>query len=391
MLKNIYYLYIKFTMGAGTCEDHYIQDAAECYWVYLCQKYLASLDPPLNISSVEERKTEFTEYCSTRDIVECFDKSDYKKNMDLCVVKWVQKLIEKYPGKKMDITNVEAEYRNESKKADFIIIFEDKQIIPVSLKNYRCGYDSIQLKSGTWHSFINGFALNVAPGPGMYIDYRTGKKFKAQSKSLKRRNENYEILGFSEIVSDLEQLDIIMKEVKDKYVYNDEYKYFTGDIPVKWVNDCRDYGHRGIEIIMNALDKLPKEKIKEKLLKDTDLCHNEELLLIGKNGTMMCSLFNENYKKLLCRVNSPDCKLSYHKHSKNLRMILVDHIGEILHIDIPFTLQKNGAWHLPSNKYEGELYHSKEKKYLKFGERRPKKSKEISTSTNMWFKIKDYL
>ena len=72
-------------------------------------------------------------------------------------------------------------------------------------------------------------------------------------------------------------------------------------------------------------------------------------------------------------------------------MSLVDNLGEILKIDIPFTLQKNGGWFLPKEKYEGTIYHKKEKKDLMYGERRPKKSKEINTSTNMWFKIKDYI
>ena len=83
--------------------------------------------------------------------------------------------------------------------------------------------------------------------------------------------------------------------------------------------------------------------------------------------------------------------ISYIKHEKSLRMSINDLEGEILHVDIPFTLQKNGAWYLPKEEYEGTQYHSGEKKELVYGERRPKKSKEINTSTNMWFKISDYV
>ena len=106
---------------------------------------------------------------------------------------------------------------------------------------------------------------------------------------------------------------------------------------------------------------------------------------------MMCSLFNEKYKNLLTRVNSDKCIFSYSKHEKNLRLIFSDDEGKILHIDVPFTLQKNGAWFIPKDEYDGEMYHKGEKKMLRYSERRPKKSKEMSTSTNMWFKIKDYL
>ena len=375
-------------MGAGSCEEHYMQDAGEIYWTYIVQKELESRG--LNISSVESREVEFNKYCLERDICSRFSKSDYKKNLDLCYEKFVDELTKKYPGK-IDITNVEAEYRNKSLKGDFILTLENEEIISVSLKNYRCGYDSIQLASGTWHSFINSCVLKETCGPGMYIDSETGKPFKAQKKSLAQRDKNYVLMGHEDILEDMKLIDIILQEVKDKYVTSDETRFFTDEVKAKWAKDCSEYGLRGIDIVINALDKLKKDNIKKNLMKKADLYHEEELLLIGKGGNMTCSLFNEKYKSLLERVNSEECELTYIKHNKNLRIIFTDSAGEILHIDIPFTLQKNGAWHLPKESYEGEVFHAKEKVSLSYGERRPKKSKEISTSTNMWFKIKEYL
>lgn len=376
-------------MGAGSCQDHYIQDAAEFYWVYICQKKLE--ENGKNITSVEERLTEFNDYCSERDITDCFDSSDYKINMDKCVEQFIANLIKLYPDKQMDITNVESEYRNKGKKGDFLISFNDGEEISISLKNYQNGYDSIQLKSGTWHSIINNFALDPADGPGMYIDHAgNGRKFRAQGKSLKKRNDNYEKLGLGEIVKILEDLDSILLKIKNKYILSEDTKFFNDKVSLMWREDCKLLGHTGIELVIKALNLLPKDTIKTKLLKDTDLINEEELLLIGPNGEMMCSLYNEKYKNLLLRVNN-GCDIDYKIHGKNLRFYLNDREGEILNIDIPFTLQKNGAWFIPKNKYEGTLFHKKENKYLMYGERRPKKSREINTSTNIWFCIKNHL
>ena len=376
-------------MGAGSCEDHYLQDAAECYWTLIVQRELNKRDAC--VGSVIERETEFNDYCSERNILELFSDSDYKKNMDLVIIKFVDELLLKYPDKKMDIINVEAEYRNKGLKGDFIIKFDDDtETISMSLKNYRKGYSSIQLCSGTWHSFINNCVLIRACGPGMYTDCETGKRFKAQNR-LQQRNRNYIKLGCEGIIPDLVEYDSILNQIREKYINSSFSLIFNDEVLDEWTRDCYELGNKGIDIAIRALDKLPKEKIKKNIIESADLYHKEELLLIGPNGEMMCSLFNESYKDLLLRVNKEDCNLSYCKHGKNLRMILSDSEGEILHIDIPFTLQKNGAWFLPTERYEGKKYHSKEGKELSFGERRPKKSKEISTSTNMWFRIKDYV
>lgn len=376
-------------MGAGSCEEHYMQDAGECYWVYMCQYFLFLLG--INMTSYEDRESEFNDYCSKRGITECFQVSDYKQNLDNCAEKFIQKLAELYPSKKMDIINVEAEYRNAGKKGDFLIKLDDGDSISVSLKNYRRGYESIQLKSGTFHSFINNCTLKEADGPGMYIDFKTSKRFRAQGRSSKQRDENLIGLGYEKIIPCLNKIDDILKIIKEKYVLSEDTKYFNSETSKKWTEDCNILGNQAIEIVIEALDMIPNSKLKEKFLKDTDLCHTEELLLIGKNGDMMCSLFNEKYKNLLTRVNSEKCIFSYSKHEKNLRLIFSDDEGKILHIDVPFTLQKNGAWFIPKDKYDGEMYHKGEKKMLRYSERRPKKSKEMSTSTNMWFKIKDYL
>jgi hypothetical protein len=99
-------------------------------------------------------------------------------------------------------------------------------------------------------------------------------------------------------------------------------------------------------------------------------------------------LFNQKYSQILERVNSTESMVEYTINGKGLLFTLCDSAGVIVNIEVPFTLQKNGAWHLPKTKYVGTQYHNKEGLDLLYGQRRPKKSKEISTSINTFLDLK---
>jgi len=140
-------------------------------------------------------------------------------------------------------------------------------------------------------------------------------------------------------------------------------------------------------VIVSALDNLPKTVVKERILKMAGLNYEEELLLVGQ-GKYLCSLFNEKYRKMLKRANSDECMVKYFVNKKGILFTLNDTAGTIVEIEVPFTLQKNGAWYLPKAKYSGSQYHEKEQVDLVYGERRPKKSKEINTSINTYLNLK---
>ena len=50
------------TMGAGTQDEHYIQDAAELYWVYKLQELLETNNTAIKNDS-HIKKDEFLKYC----------------------------------------------------------------------------------------------------------------------------------------------------------------------------------------------------------------------------------------------------------------------------------------------------------------------------------------
>lgn len=370
-------------MGAGNTEQHFIQDAGELYVVYKIQHYLEWMGQNLNFLS-GNKWDEFLNYCNDpkRNILSKFRSSDYCKLIDNNIEKFVNKLIKKY-NQKMDVKNVEVEYRNKGKKGDFIIIFKDNNHISVSLKVYKKGFDNIQMCSGTWSSFVNQFFFEKIGKPGMYktID---GNEFKGSD--FKERNKQYEKINKKNIINLLENIDSINENIKNKYIYGDFAEFYTKEVDTSWKTDCKNNGTLACNLVKNILNELPLNTIKNKILTMGDLHCNEELFLIGPSG-FVCSLFDEKYKNFLKRICSEVSKLEINTNKQSLEFKFSDSIGDIVKISVPFTFNKNGAW-LMTGSSKPEL-HKKENKFLSKTQRRPKKSKELATSTNMWLCIKN--
>jgi hypothetical protein len=179
---------------------------------------------------------------------------------------------------------------------------------------------------------------------------------------------------------------MINDTIKEFYTYGEQALYWK-NVSAQWKGDCAAYGLKAAETIIAALDSISKDAIKNRIIKMAGLNYDEEILLVGK-GKYLCSLFNQKYAQILERVNSDECVVEYTTNGKGVLFTLKDSSGIIISIEVPFTLQKNGAWYLPKAKYSGSQYHSKEGVDLVYGERRPKKSKEISTSINTYLNLK---
>jgi hypothetical protein len=369
-------------MGAGCTKDHFIQDAAEAYIVYLLQSY--AVDNKVAITDdVAAKYNAFIEYCEDRDVLDEFNQSIYKKNIDVVIDKFILDLLAKYPNRKFDFVDVEREFRDKKLKGDFIIRFEDGSSISFSLKNYKKGFNRIQLCSGTWHSFLNNFLFESA-GVGTFFDPFTQEVFQGCNREY--RDSLIEKLGYDALKEVYTFFDTINDTIKKFYTYSEQARYWK-NVSAQWKGDCAAYGLKAAEKIISALDSIPKDIVKNRIIKMAGLNYDEEILLIG-NGKYLCSLFNQKYAQILKRVNSVESVVEYTTNGKGLLFTLCDSVGVIVNIEVPFTLQKNGAWHLPKTKYVGTQYHNKEGVALIHGERRPKKSKEISTSINTFLNLK---
>jgi len=369
-------------MGAGCTKDHFIQDAAEAYIVFKLQQ-LAVENGVAITDDVQEKENTFVDYCKYRDIISDFDSSIYKQNIDTIIDKFFSDLLAKYPGRKFDFVDVEREFRDKKLKGDFIVQFEDQSYISFSLKNYKKGFNRIQLCSGTWHSFLNNFLFESA-GVGTFIDPYTQKVFQGCDREY--RDNLIEKLGYSSLMEVYNFFDTVNDTIKEFYTYGEQARYWK-NVSSQWKNDCASYGLKAAEMIISALDSISKDAVKKRIIKMAGLNYDEEILLVGQ-GKYLCSLFNQKYAQILKRVNSDESVIEYLTNKKGVLFTLRDSAGVIVSIEVPFTLQKNGAWYLPKAKYSGAQYHGKEGVDLLHGERRPKKSKEISTSINTYLNLK---
>lgn len=368
-------------MGAGTSTDHYMQDAAEAYIVFKLQELAVENDVALT-DDVGEKFHTFMTYCSERGISQEFGDSIYKENIDVVVVSFFQDLIAKYPGRKFDVVDVEKEFRDLKLKGDFAIYFSEDDYISFSLKNYKNGFDRIQLCSGTWNSFLNCLLFESA-GVGMFINPITKQRFKGSNRAV--RDQLIESMGFSPLKDIYSEFDNILDSVRSFYVYSDEANMWQ-NVATRWKNECAEYGLNAAQSVVNALKTLDNSKIKQRIIKMAGLNYDEEIFLIGR-GEYCCSLFNDTYSDILKRVNNEESVVEYKVNGKGVLFTITD--GEdIVSIEVPFTLQKNGAWYLCGEEYEGTIYHKKEQVDLAYGQRRPRKSKEINTSTNTYLNLK---
>ena len=74
------------------------------------------------------------------------------------------------------------------------------------------------------------------------------------------------------------------------------------------------------------------------------------------------------------------------KRGQGLGIEFVHENVVVLKAQVPFTINKNGAW-ISGTPYAGVRLHHKEGVELAFGQRRPKKSRELATSVNTYLDL----
>lgn len=369
-------------MSAGDRTDHYVQDAAEAYLAWRLQEEVERLGLAL-VESATQLKSTFDQYASERELGLNLTKSEYVQNVDATVASLVREISARFPTQKFVFENVEKEFRDLKRKGDIQITFASGQTLSVSVKNYKNGFQRIQLCSGTWNSFLNNF-LFESDGVGMFVDPVSGERFSGSDRE--RRDSIVRALGFEALLPVYEFVDETNDRVRSFYADDNRAKHWE-DVAEKWKEDCENYGAEASRIFATALCQVDPRLVKARLLEMAGLNFEEELLLLGKQKYLF-SLTNLQYRELLENATLPSTTVELESRGQTLRFVLRHEGAELLAIDVPFTLQKNGAWHLPKVPFTGTEWHPKEKSYLRYGERRPKKSRELATSTNTYLDLR---
>ena len=375
----------KTKRGAGSSTDHYIQDAAEIYLAAELQKHAENHDVAISHCSATQEE-EWISYCTERGVLSKFLASKYKTNVDKTVHQLLPEFINQFPNRKFYFTCVDAEYRNKNLKGDLLITFDNCEQLSVSVKNYKNGFDSIQVCSGTFNSTLNNFLFdNTNCSPGIYKD-NNGNKFKGSKREV-RDNLVEEIAP--QLLGYYHQLDAINDAVRNFYINSDQARYWD-DVKTQWESDCKSIGKQVAQTISEAVNQIDNKLVLKRLLKATGIVSDEHLLCIGK-GNYLFSITNKDYAKLQERLGNATNVNTYAK-GQSVFYEICDLDGIILTINQPCTLQKNGAWHaLNEDRFEGlrEKKDKGKKVLLAWGERRPAKSKELATSTNTYLRLKE--
>ena len=339
------------------------------------------------------RLAEFVTYLTncglTLDEFERGEYARYKTNADLQLPDFVKRLADHFKGSTFDFENVEARIRNAGGKADvFIHVRGRGDPIPVSIKNYigAGGITRPQVSSGTYLSFACGFVFDRM-GVGKYIDPRPDAPSVAFKGSVvARRNDVLDFLGKSELKDPLAVLDRLQAEMREELLAPDCEMYD----PARVRSVVERIAPVGIETVLHIFELLDHEVVRKKFLERIGMDGKEEALFFDAER-YVDSITNPTYHKLREELNAATTAFTVRQHLQNIRFEFTDKADKALvPSDVPFTINTNGAWYRPKERYDG-LREYNDKGHLvmlKWGQRRPYKSKEIATSTNTYLDLR---
>lgn len=368
--------------------QHYVQDSAELYAVFVMQRVAEDLGVATD-SRAERLRDDFVRYLEGVGVsLQEFSEGKYRRyreNADAQVPGFVQRIanhLQQPFGFRAD----EANQRNLAKKADFFIDLHDGQSIPVSLKNYigSGGISRPQVASGTFLSFANSFVFE-AVGVGKYRDSRSADaSFQGSSRDDREAVLRYEGRPLLiEPLRELEDLNAQMREVllgPDLEMYDDAvFKRVVADVVPKAHVAMR----RVFELVGLAV-------VRATILSRAGMDGAEEAFFFDSQRSVD-SLTNSRYRQLRLSLQDSrtDFRITGRGQSLFFEFVRADEIA--LSINVPFTINKNGAWVLSGEPYEGTRpFVDKNHVYqLRYGQRRPRKSREIATSINTYLSLSD--
>lgn len=264
-------------------------------------------------------------------------------------------------------------------KEDFEIVTANGKRHKFSLKQYK-EIDNVQVASGTWLSTLAGLAFEPT-GRGSFT-MPDGTKIVSKNTDL-LMEKLVEYYG-EEIREPISELIRQTKEVH-KFRY-EEWK------PKNWSSkdeDCctKSAGRKAAPYFMEALQVISSrnpQSFKERMLNRIGLSNSsgeKELIFVDGKGKFLSSFCNPSVANWVVELSRPSTNLRMLCKNQSVEFYFDSESGsELLKFAVPLTINSNGAWVSNSG------FHKKEGIYLEAGQRRPKKSMELDTSTNCWLK-----
>lgn len=356
--------------------EHHIQDAMEPYAVGVMQTVAEQLGLAPK-GSAEEHFRVSREHLKTRGVSpgDLATYPEYKSSADLHASAFANRIIEFLKPRTLVFEFNEKEARNAGRKEDFVVVVDNSTRIPFSLKNYRKSIARPQVSAGTFNSLACSFIFEPAGGVGMFIEPISGKTFKGSSRSV--RDAAITSAGQEPLLKIFEKLDALSDEIKEVFVYSPQFEFLDEDA---FDSERKRVGKLGAEMLCELVSSLQPDRVRNVMLTRIGFDGECEQLMFDPDS-YSDSLTVPRFSEVIGQVRG-GAELKFQAEGQSLRFEFLSDENTLLSVDIPFTINKNGAW--ISEEYAGTRYHPKEKVALAHGQRRPKKSKELATSVNTY-------
>ena len=356
--------------------EHFIQDACEHLAVARMQEHAEKLGLSKLKYSLELRKAFICEVKNNNIKPSDFARfPEYELNIEKHIPKFVERIAAFSKGRDLIFRCNEKEKRNEGRKGDFDIEIDRKTLLSVSLKNYRNSVSRPQVSSGTFNSFALSFLFEKARGVGMLIDPRDHSVFKGSTKST--RDAVLSATGKSKFISPLHKLDDLNTQIKETFVKSNDFEFLD---EVKFDSMRKYVGNSGARLVLEILNKLDPREVRNQIISRIGFDGKEDQLLFDPIR-YSDSITVPKFQRLIKGVRET-ADMTFKVQGQSIVFNFVIEKSPVLKINIPFTINKNGAW--ISEEYAGTRFHKKEGIRLAANQRRPKKSRELATSVNTY-------
>ena len=175
------------------------------------------------------------------------------------------------------------------------------------------------------------------------------------------------------------QMDQLNSDIRARFIDTPEFAYLDEVVFDRARKEC---GAAGAAIAAQVLTHVDHARSKSRALKMVGMDGGEEMLLMDPTA-FADTITNPVFRRLRETVQSPETVLRVSPRGQAIAMDFMAGHRVALEVYVPFTINKNGAW-MSGDPYEGVRFHAKEGVNLAWGQRRPKKSRELATSINTY-------
>ena len=360
-------------------EEHHVQDALEIYAVARLQQ-LAEEHGRATTRDANMIMAAFVAYADSRGYTiadfETGRWATYKATYDRHLPAFFDRLRQTFPTVSFDFINVEVENRNAQLKGDFLIVMSSGRRLSVSLKNYRGGALRPQLNSGTYNSFILNFLFD-SPGVGTFIDPTTGLPFRSTPASV--RDEVLASNGYRASIPLMHKMDALNAGIRARFIDTPEFEFLDEEVFDRARKEC---GDAGATVALEILASIDPTRLKARAMKMIGMDGAEEMLIMDP-VQFADTISNDRFGELRTSIQAPSTTVLVGRRNQGIGFDFMSEGKVLLAVEVPFTINKNGAW-ISGDYYSGTRWHAKEGRDLAYGQRRPKKSRELATSINTY-------